>query len=116
ISEATLRANYRRVAAAFTAEWPAPVRVLYAIKANNNLAVRAIMHSEGAGSDCFGTAEMYATFMGGADPATVVLNGSNKTHEELRKAVELGVTVNIDSEEEIGVLDGLAAAAGKCVP
>ena len=116
ISEATLRANYRRVAAAFTAEWPAPVRILYAIKANNNLAVRAIMHSEGAGSDCFGTAEMYATFMGGADPATVVLNGSNKTHEELEKAVELGVTVNIDSEDEIGLLDGLAAAAGKRVP
>ena len=112
ISEATLRANYRRIAAAFSAAWPAPVRILYAIKANNNLAVRAIMHSEGAGSDCFGTAEMYATFMGGADPATVVVNGSNKSEAELAKAVELGVTVNIDGEDEIDVLERLAAAAG----
>ena len=54
---------------------------------------------------------MYATFMGGADPATVVLNGSNKTREELAKAVELGVTVNIDAEEEIDALDALAHAA-----
>lgn len=115
ISEATLRANYRRIYKAFSEAWPAPVEILYAIKANNNFAVRAILHDEGAGSDCFGTAEMYATFMGGADPAKVVVNGSNKTDQELAKAVELGITVNIDSEHEIDALDALAAAAGKRV-
>ena len=114
ISEATLRENYRRVYRAFSGVWPAPVHVLYAIKANNNLAVRTILASEGAGSDCFGTAEMYATFMGGADPTDVVLNGSNKTTQELAKAVELGVTVNIDAEDEIDMLAQLAEAAG-CV-
>jgi diaminopimelate decarboxylase len=108
VSEATLRANYRRISSAFANRWPAPVQILYAIKANNNLAVRSVLFSEGAGSDCFGTAEMYATFVGGADPAKVVVNGSNKTKEELAKAIELGVTVNIDAEEEIAALDGLA--------
>jgi diaminopimelate decarboxylase len=116
VSEAALRANYRRIAAAFSSAWPAPVQILYAIKANNNLAVRAIMHSEGAGCDCFGTAEMYATFLGGADPAKVVVNGSNKTEAELAKAVDLGVIVNIDGEDEIDVLDRLAATAGKVAP
>jgi diaminopimelate decarboxylase len=111
VSEATLRSNYRRIYSAFADVWPSPVQILYAIKANNNLAIRSILHSEGAGSDCFGTAEMYATFIGGADPATVVLNGSNKTDEELSKAVELGVTINIDAEEEIEALDRLSDAA-----
>jgi diaminopimelate decarboxylase len=107
-SEATLRENYQRIYRAFANIWPASVEILYAIKANNNLAIRSVLYSEGAGSDCFGVAEMYATFMGGADPAFVVLNGSNKTQEELAKAVELGVTINIDSEDEIEVLNALA--------
>jgi diaminopimelate decarboxylase len=113
VSEATLRANYRRIFSAFARVWPAPVQILYAIKANNNLAVRSVLYSEGAGSDCFGSAEMYATFMGGADPAKVVVNGSNKTKEELVKAIELGVTVNIDAEEEVETVDVLANAAGR---
>ena len=44
ISEQTLRANYRRISEAFTDVWPAPVNILYAIKANNNLAIRAILN------------------------------------------------------------------------
>jgi diaminopimelate decarboxylase len=54
---------------------------------------------------------MYATFMGGADPAKVVVNGSNKTKEELAKAIELRVTINIDAEDEIETVDALANAA-----
>ena len=116
IAESTLRANYRRIRAAFASVWPADVEILYAIKANNNLAVRAVFDSEGAGSDCFGVAEMYATFMGGADARKVVVNGSNKTDAELARAVELGAIVNIDAVEEIEALERLAAAAGKTAP
>src|SRR5262245_51911069 len=78
ISERTLRANYRRIRDAFTAEWPQPVTILYAIKANNTLAIRAILSEEGAGGDCFGAGEIHATVAGHADLSKVVLNGSNK--------------------------------------
>ena len=50
--------------------------------------------------DCFGEGELYATFAGGADPEGVVLNGSNKAYRDMRAAVELGVRVNIDGEDE----------------
>jgi diaminopimelate decarboxylase len=109
ISEATLRANYRAAARAFGERWPAPVNVLYAIKANNNFAVRAILDAEGAGGDCFGDGELYATFMGGADPDRIVLNGSNKQREHLRSAVRLGVRINVDAEEELELLEVVAA-------
>jgi diaminopimelate decarboxylase len=113
ISERTLRANYRRLHEGLAARWPGSFGILYAIKANNNLAIRAIMHDEGAGGDCFGEGELYATFAGGADPERVVLNGSNKTYRDLRTAVELGVRVNIDGEDEIGSLAEIASALGR---
>lgn len=108
LSEQTLRANYRRVAGTLADAWPAATKVLYAIKANNNLAVRAIFHQEGAGGDCFGEGELYATFLAGATPDSVVLNGSNKNPRDLRTAAELGLVVNIDGEDEIGFLRDIA--------
>ncbi|MBI4306917.1 MAG: hypothetical protein HY678_11415 [Chloroflexi bacterium] len=113
VSEATLRANYRRAYRAFSSRWQKPVNVLYAIKANNNLAIRAVLHQEGAGGDCFGEGELYATFASGADPEKIVMNGTNKSLTELRQAVELGVRINIDSEDEILTLGDIAADIGR---
>ncbi len=108
VSEATLRENYRRIQNIFSDLWPSSINVLYAIKANNNLAIRAIMNQEGAGGDCFGEGELHATFAGGADPSKIVLNGSNKSPALLRKAVEKGVTVNIDAVDEINFINEFA--------
>lgn len=116
ISERTLRQNYRRIQAAFAGAWPGPVSVLYAIKSNNCLAVRAILSQEGAGGDCFGLAELQATLRSGADPACVVLNGSNKRLEELSLAARRGVTVTIDNEMEIDLLADLAAQLRRTIP
>jgi diaminopimelate decarboxylase len=116
-SEAQIRHNYRRFVEAFGTRYRENrVLVLYALKANNNLAVRRIFHQEGAGCDCFGVAELWATFAGGADPRSVVLNGSNKPEEELREAVRLGVTVTVDCLEELEMLNQLAVAQGRVVP
>jgi diaminopimelate decarboxylase len=115
ISERTLRANYRRILSAFARGWSGGVNVLYAIKANNNIAVRAILDSEGAGGDCLGVGELYATFAGGAEPRNVVLNGSNKTDGELSVAVELGVLVNIDAGDEVSRLERICAERGSRV-
>lgn len=76
VSEATLRANYRRIRKSFTDVWPQPVNIMYAIKANTNLAIRAILIQEGAGGDCFREGELYATFKAGASPESIALNGS----------------------------------------
>jgi len=113
VSETTLRKNYRRIQRIFSDLWPFPINVLYAIKANNNLAIRAIMNQEGAGGDCFGEGELHATFAGGADPSKIVLNGSNKSPSLLRKAVEMGVTVNIDAEDEIRFINEFAKELNK---
>jgi diaminopimelate decarboxylase len=112
-SEQTIRANYRRIRDSLSACWSSDTRVLYAIKANNNLAIRAILSGEGAGGDCFGIGEMHATLAGGTDPAFVVLNGSNKSSAELLAAVRAGVLVFIDSLEEISLLEDVSRATGR---
>src|ERR1700744_5960502 len=94
IVEKTLRTNFRRCKAAFAREWPGTVEILYAIKANNNLAVRAIIASEGGGGDCYGMGELTATFEGGADASIVAMNGSLKSYPEILQGVRLGVAIN----------------------
>ena len=114
-SEATLRNNYRRIQRAFTDAWPEQVNIMYAIKANTNLAVRAVLNDEGAGGDCFSEGELYATFKAGADPEKIALNGSYKSHASLRIAVERGIMVNIDDESEIDKLSTLCRSLEKRV-
>ena len=80
--EDTIRTNYRRIRDAFIACWPAPVTVMYAVKSNNTLAIRAMLSQEGAGGDCFGLGELHACLVGGTDPRRMVMNGSNKSKDE----------------------------------
>lgn len=115
MSEQTLRANFRRIKSAFETCWPAPVNVMYAIKANPNHAVRAVLHSEGAGGDCFSMGEIHATFAGGADPRKIVVNGSLKSDEIIERAIKLGLCINMDSEEEVDAVERVAARLGQRV-
>jgi len=104
VSDTTLRANIRRIRTAFAAAWPAPSHILYSIKANSTLAVRAILAQEGAGGDCFGLGELRATLECGTDPALAALNGSDKTPAEIEAAIAAGAVVNIDGADELGFI------------
>ena len=115
ISETTLRQNFRRIKSAFETCWPEPVNVMYAIKANPNIAIRAILHDEGAGGDCFSLGEIQVTFDGGADPEKIVVNGSYKPDEVIQRAIELGLTINLDSEEEVDAVERIAEKIGRPV-
>ena len=91
-SEAQIRANVRRLRDAFAARWP-NVTLLFATKANANLAIRRLLLEEGVGGDCFGLGELALSLQAGVPPELLVLNGSNKQPPELRAAVEAGVTI-----------------------
>ena len=111
-SEAQIRANVRRLRDAFEARWPR-VTLLYATKANANLAIRRVLVEEGVGGDCFGLGELTLSLRAGVPPELLVLNGSNKQPAELRAAVEAGVTINIDEPGELDVVAGLAEELGR---
>lgn len=89
------------------------ISVLYAAKANGNLAVFQILASEGAGADVFSSGEVALALKAGMDPHKLLFNGSSKTLMDLALAVELGIRVSVDSLDELHQLDAVAAEAGK---
>jgi diaminopimelate decarboxylase len=99
-------AAYRRVAAAFE---PLGGRVLYAVKANANLAVLATLAGLGAGFDVVSGGELVRVLRAGGDPAGCVFAGVGKTGDELALAVGNGVTVHVESADELDALQAVAA-------
>ena len=100
-------AAYRRVAAAFE---PLGARVLYAVKANASLAVLGTLAGLGSGFDVVSGGELVRVLRAGGDPEACVFAGVGKTTEELALAVGHGVTVHVESADE---LDAVAAVAAR---
>jgi diaminopimelate decarboxylase len=103
-------AAYRRVAAAFA---PIGGRVLYAVKANSNLAVLATLARLGAGFDVVSGGELLRVLRAGGDPAATVFASVGKTERELALAVGHGVTVHVESADELAALQAVAAGLGR---
>jgi diaminopimelate decarboxylase len=103
-------AAYRRVAAAFA---PIGGRVLYAVKANSNLAVLATLARHGAGFDVVSGGELLRVLRAGGDPAATVFASVGKTEQELALAVDHGVTVHVESADELAALRAVAAGLGR---
>jgi diaminopimelate decarboxylase len=107
LSESQIRTNARAMLHAFRSRYP-KTEVLFSNKANNNPAVRSIFNAEGCGGDCFGVGELHLSLLVGSDPDTIMLNGSNKQTPELELAIQAGVTINLDSLEELDMVSDLA--------
>ena len=107
LSEGQIRTNARAMLHAFRSRYP-KTEVLFSNKANNNPAVRSIFNAEGCGGDCFGFGELHLSLLVGSDPDTIMLNGSNKQAPELELAIQAGVTINLDSLEELDMVSELA--------
>jgi diaminopimelate decarboxylase len=107
-----IAASYTAYRDALTPEY-SRVRILYAAKANGNLAVLRTLAGLGAGADVFSSGELHLALSAGMQPGTLLFNGSSKSRSDLVLAVEKGVPVSVDSLDELRQLDAAAAAAGK---
>ena len=113
-SSATLVRHYQVFAAAFA---PRPVLVAFAVKANANLAVLATLARQGCGADTVSAGEIKRALAAGVSPEKIVFSGVGKTAEELDFALSSGVhQINIESPQELALLEGLAAARGQIAP
>ena len=118
ISEATIRANYRRLRDAFRRVYPAAT-VLYATKANPEPAIIRVALSEGAMVDAVTLGHMRLIERAGGRPEQIVFNGNSKTEAELRFALDGRFSViNVDSLAEMQLIPELAppAAGDACQP
>ncbi|MDB4954826.1 MAG: diaminopimelate decarboxylase [Myxococcales bacterium] len=91
-----------------------PHEICYAVKANSTLGVLGVLVQLGAGADIVSIGEMYRWLRAGGDPAHVVFSGVGKTETEMKTALGAGIgAFNVESGEELTVLDRVAQSAGK---
>jgi diaminopimelate decarboxylase len=109
-SASSILAAYRAYDASFG---ELPHRVCYAVKANSNIAILALLAKAGAGFDIVSGGELYRVLEAGGDPAQVVFSGVGKTAAEVEYALANGIhSFNCESGAELALIDALAARRG----
>ena len=112
-SEDQLRRNVRRFHAAFQAGWPdGPVVVMPAAKANWLAAIQRILASEGSGCDTYSAGELTMALNAGCSPHLISVNGVPKDEDHIRRSIQAGARLTIDSLEEVDVIERAAAELG----
>jgi diaminopimelate decarboxylase len=90
-----------------------PHTICYAVKANSNRAVLALLAREGSGFDIVSGGELHRVVSAGGDPAKTVFSGVGKTADEIEYALEQSIhSFNCESEAELALIDALAARRG----
>jgi diaminopimelate decarboxylase len=109
-SAAVLEANYRAYEQAFGGQ---SLGIHFALKANGNLAVVALLGSLGAGADIVSLGELMRALAAGIPASKIVFSGVGKTRDELAAAVKAGVAqINVESEPELETLSAVASSLG----
>jgi diaminopimelate decarboxylase len=91
--------------------------ICYAVKANSTLGILGVLVQLGAGADIVSIGELYRWLKAGGTPEHVVFSGVGKTQGEMKTALEAGIgCFNVESAEELGVLDEVARGLGKRAP
>jgi len=113
-SASELAARYDELDAAFSA---VPHTICYAIKANMNLAVVNTLIARGCGIDVTSGGELFRAQLAGGDPNQFVYSGEGKTDAEIDHALDAEIRMfNVESREELRVIDSRAAARGVVAP
>ena len=86
----------------------------YAVKANDHLAILALLGREGAGADVVSEGELLRARAAGIPASRIVYSGVGKTERELRLALTEDIgQINIESVEELRMLSAIAASMGR---
>lgn len=113
-SVASIKSQYTRLATALAR---VPHRLHYSVKANSNLAILGVLRRLGSGVDIVSGGELYRAQSAGFSGRDVVFSGVGKTEREIIEALSFGVLmINVESEEELTLLDEVAGRLGMIAP
>lgn len=88
--------------------------VHYAVKANTNPSLLALIAGAGLGADCVSGGEIYAALSAGIPPHKIFYAGVGKTDREIELGVEKEIgCFNVESLPELEVINSIAEAKGK---
>jgi diaminopimelate decarboxylase len=84
-------------------------KICYAMKANDSLAIIALLVKQGAGIDVVSGGEIEMALKAGAKPGDIVFSGVGKTRDEMVFALKQGIfQFNVESEPELDLLQAIA--------
>jgi diaminopimelate decarboxylase len=110
-SKQALTQAYEAMAAAFAHQ---PHAICYAVKANSNLAILALLAKLGAHFDIVSQGELERLLHLQVDPTRIVFSGVGKSTTELTRALEVNIgCFQVESYEELLRLQALAQPLNK---
>ncbi|HJQ53177.1 MAG TPA: diaminopimelate decarboxylase [Gemmatimonadaceae bacterium] len=113
-SAAVIRDQYQRLRSALG---KLDARLHYSVKANSSIAILELLRDMGAGLDIVSGGELFRALKAGYSGRDIVFSGVGKTEREMEEALEAGVLlVNVESEQELHVLDAVAGRLGARAP
>ena len=94
-----------------------PHQTCFSVKSNANIAILSYMASKGLGADVVSGGELFKAMKAGIPAERIVYSGAGKTAAEIDMALEAGIMMfNIESPEELDVINERAGAIGKKAP
>ncbi len=102
--------QYRKLHAAFKR---LDVKLHYAMKALSNINILRLLKNEGAGLDAVSIQEVHLGLHAGFAPESIMYTPNCVSFEEIRRAVELGVHINLDN---LNMLEKFGSEYGGSVP
>lgn len=113
-SASVVRDRYQRLDRALGS---LPHRIHYTLKANSNRGILELLRQLGAGVDVVSGGELHRAQLAGFRGEQIIFGGVGKSPRELREALEAGVLlINVESLEEIRLLDAIAGELGVTAP
>jgi len=109
--EERIEANYKQYQTALEAVYPEYL-MCYAVKANTTFAILKLLGAHGAGADVASEYELQFALDAGIQPEKIRANGNCKSERYLEDCITKGITINVDPEEELVVIDALARELG----
>ncbi len=92
-------------------------RVHFAMKANSHPRLLKMFSAEGLGADVVSLGEMQKALKCGFAPGSIIFSGVGKGREELLAALSHGIfQINVESFEELKLLESLGAEMGRPAP
>lgn len=88
------------------------ISIHYALKANPDERIVSIMAKAGFGADCVSGGEVSLAASMGIPADRILYAGVGKTDREIRESIMLGVRFNVESLEELHVIDTFAGELG----
>lgn len=114
VSEATLRKKYRDLKRAFDSLYP-NAQISYSFKTNYLSAICATFKDEGAFAEVVSFFEYEIAQRLNYSGEQIIFNGPDKSKEHLEVAVDSGSIINVDSLEEIALLEEIAKEKDKII-